>query len=706
MIYLGACDIAQPRKSRAKIQSDYRARKREGGGVAASGKSGKVSLWQKADFIALDGEGENCGPKESFSIGDDERIYYAQDHKYTLLADSKGGQIYSKQRLETQSALDYLCDLGCSNRRSLFVIFAGGYDINHILMHGFSRRVLKHIASGEEHQFEHKGEWYSIEYRARKSLTVRRGKEWIKNKKGKMHLRWKTRIVVWDVFGFFQESFVGVMAKWLGADHRHYKLISDMKKRRGDFANVPQAQINAYNRAELESLVELMQKVHAAIDGLGLKVNRWDGAGSIASAMFRKHEVKKYKSDFIPPDASFAARCAYAGGRIEICKIGFHDGPVYDYDINSAYPSVMQNVPCLKCGVWRHGKGALPPPGFTLVKTRYNFMKGQRFYPLFFRTRRMQISFPSDGCGWYWYPEYEAALSCFGNVDCLEWWHFEPRCDHKPFSWIGDYYETRKQWLKTPTEDWQGGGEKIIKLGLNSLYGKCAQQLGGTDTSPPSYHQIEWAGYITSATRARLFTAANTNPVNVIGFATDGLFTTRPLIIDHGLEKKIGAWELKHPLPQGMTIAMAGVYWWHLGDNKFTHFSRGFDKDAMRTPHKICEAWAKGESMIDVPMYRLIGMGSACASDTMWKMRGRFAESMRSLRLDGYSHKRAAIDIKKQKPHRQLIDLDPKPNAEYGYDMQEISHPYPLKWEDGDGGRDAYENDLELSRENEDTANI
>jgi len=87
-------------------------------------------------------------------------------------------------------------------------------------------------------------------------------------------------------------------------------------------------------------------------------------------------------------------------------------------------------------------------------------------------------------------------------------------------------------------------------------------------------------------------------------------------------------------------------------------------------------------------------------------MRGRFAECTRALRLDGYSHKRAGIDVRRKKPHRHLVDLIPKPNAEYGYDEQRESWPYPIKWAEGDGNSDAYENDLEKTREIEDTHNI
>lgn len=686
---------------------DYRRRKKDVGETVSRGAGGKTSKWDKGQFIALDGEGENDPSTQKFRVGNDGKTYHAAEHRYTLLAASTGETLYNGgKRLGTQACLDFLLDLGQEYKKAIFVIFAGSYDINHMLMFGFDKKTLQKISRGDTVLFDYDGVEYEIEYRARKSLSLKRGRIWIPEKKLS---KWQSKITIWDVFGFFQESFIKVMWKWLGENHRHYELIKDMKARRGDFANVEQKAINAYNAAELETLVELMEKVRESINGLDLKCNRWDGAGSIAGALFRKHKSREHKRPYkIDFDLDRAIRTAYAGGRIEICKMGNYCGTVYDYDINSAYPFVMKDLPSLANGWWEHGKGT-PPAGFTLVRCKYEFIRGQNFYPLFFRTDKMQIYFPSDGEGWYWYPEYHASRLCPGNVEVLEWYHFVAEKDEKPFSWITEYYETRKKWVKNPDQEWQRGGEKIIKLGLNSLYGKTAQQLGGTGLAPPTYHQMEWAGFITSATRARLYEAAMKDPSNIIGFATDGIFSTRPLDVPLSDKKEIGMWELK--VFAGLTIVMAGVYWWHKERQKendiqkYDHFSRGFDKESMETPDLIISAWQRGISNIDISMHRLITMGSACASETLWKMRGRFTQGFRTLRLDGKSNKRQAINVAKKKPYKELVALKPAENLEYGCGLLNISHPYPVKWLNEEM-TDEFTNDLELQKENGDTENI
>ncbi len=660
---------------------------------------GKTSKWDRKEFIALDGEGENSGEVEQLSIGD--KKYISRDHIYTLLSASTGESLYNGgERLDSMACVDWLLDLAGEYPHAIFVIFAGGYDVNHILR-GLDRGLIEEIVTGEVLEFEHDNERYQIQYRPRKSLSLKRGLIWKTKKDGTQSPAWADKIIIWDVFGFFQENFVGVMGKWLGKTHRHFELIKTMKARRGDFENVAQDAINKYNQAELETLVELMEKMHEGVDGLELKLMRFDGAGAVAAAMFRKHGIKEFKAE-PPPEVLTAARCAYAGGRIEICKIGVAREKVFDYDVNSAYPAILRGLPSLQHGEWIHAGPGEPAPGFTLVHCRYKFKAGLPFYPLFYRSEKMQIIFGQSGEGWYWYPEYEQALKFPGEIEVLESWTFETFAEEKPFAWVSDYYETRKQWVANPTEEWQRGGEKIIKLGLNSLYGKTAQQVGGRDGEAPSYHQLEWAGYITSATRAKLLDAAIHDPDAIIGFATDGIFSTRELPLKISTDKSLGEWSLS--TFHGLTVVMAGVYWWHNADGTYGHFSRGFDKDAMKDPSAIWEAWRKKQNAIDIPMYRLLGLSSACISNHFWEWRGRFIESMRTLALDGHSHKRNACDLTR-KPHLGLVDLAVAPNIEYEMGLQACSYPYPLKWLEENENEGLGEG-LEIERELKDTENI
>jgi hypothetical protein len=136
---------------------------------------------------------------------------------------------------------------------------------------------------------------------------------------------------------------------------------------------------------------------------------------------------------------------------------------------------------------------------------------------------------------------------------------FEPATDYKPFHFIKDLYEKRLQ-LQAAGDEAEIG----IKIALNSAYGKLAQQVGWLpedetgDEKTPSYHQLEYAGYVTSYTRAKLFRASLENPSAVISYETDCLYSSEELtglIIGDGL----GEW--KETVYDELTYLGSGIYY-------------------------------------------------------------------------------------------------------------------------------------------------
>lgn len=625
-------------------------------------------------FIAIDGEGEEYGEQETHYIGDAETPYISRAHRYTLLAASTGDKVFNKDGLTSLECLNFLCDIREKHPLGILVIFSGMYDFNHILKNLFNKEDTKKLCSGESVYFEKNSIKYGIDLRARKCLMIRRGS--YRGKTGK--LNWQQKVVIWDVWGLFGCSFVEVIEKWLGVDYKHYKLIKYMKSKRGEFENVENEVIETYNKAELETLVTVMNQVKDCSQKLGLHCTRWDGAGAIAASMLKKNSIKKSIS-VTPQNLVEAVRCAYSGGRIEIAKLGSYKGKVYDYDINSAYPSILPSLPDMSGGEWSYGKDSNVPSGFTIVHVKFNFAYDLPFYPLYYRTRQKQISFPDSGEGWYWFPEYEQALNVPGILEVIEYWHYESK-QPNPFLWVHEYYEKRRDMINNPVEQWYGGGEKMLKLGCSSIYGKLVQQVGYKQSRLPPFHQMEWGGYITSAIRAKLFAAAFTDSDNIIGFATDGIFCKQPLDLDISTTKEFGKWELK-PVPEGVTIAMPGVYWWHFEDDNYHHFSRGFDKNTMRKPDIIVEAWKRGESEVVIPTRKIIGLPTALTSDDFWYLRARFCETIKKLTINGFSHKRLGCDVLESQPHKNMINLRINPNTVYNEGLQECSFPYPLAWE-------------------------
>lgn len=644
----------------------------------------RKSLFSSAPFIAIDGEGVTEGRVATFRPSRSKPPYKGAAHYMILLAASTGDEITAAEgRLSLAQCLDFLLGLTVQHPNSILVCYGGSYDVNQMLLYNLPRcenpgekksdfpSGLRAIAQGGKALFVHDGKAYRIEYRARKSLKVWRfsgpGIGFAYSDDGAVHEeKAEARFVLWDAIGFFQGAFTETLAAWLGKDWPDLAFIESMKGQRGGFTRAMLPEMREYNQAECRALVCVMDRFREAVDRLGLTLARWDGAGAIAGAMNSLHGVKAFKGK-APPEVFHAVRCAFSGGHIEMLKIGTFTNAVHHYDVNSAYPAIIRELPDLSDAVWQHGTDPDPPPGFTLVKVRYIFAQDRPFYPLFFRCDDGSILYPQYGCGWHWYSEFECARDFVlqegaTEFEVLEWWHAVPVSAVKPFAFVDEYYEQRRGMAARikkglgPDEQWMKGAEKIIKLGLNSLYGKTAQQLGGRNGEPPPYFQLEWAGYITAGCRAQLMRAAMQDPSAIISFATDGLFSLRPLVLDCPESKELGKWE--YTQEGGMIAAMPGVYWLfdpgqQLKDKPARAFSRGFDKQSVETPALVLQAWQAGSAMCDIPSKRLVTMGSACSAETdqgaMWKARGRFLDGIRQLDISGGSAKRHPPD---QRPRR------------------------------------------------------
>jgi hypothetical protein len=201
------------------------------------------------------------------------------------------------------------------------------------------------------------------------------------------------------------------------------------------------------------------------------------------------------------------------------------------------------------------------------------------------------------------------------NHEVIEAWSFKPMCDHIPFAFIFPVYEYRRK-LKASGHH----GATVLKLGLNSLYGKLAQQVGwqhdrrdGTK-SPPSFHCLEWAGWITSYTRARVLSIALADPDSVIAFETDGLYST----VQHvpSGDGSLGSWEVT-PY-DGLTYVQSGVYWTRTGDVWAPKY-RGMDPPIASDPdaftrERVLQGWDHGELSLSVNQTRFRGMMTSTIS--------------------------------------------------------------------------------------------
>src|ERR1700722_438366 len=128
---------------------------------------------------------------------------------------------------------------------------------------------------------------------------------------------------------------------------------------------------------------------------------------------------------------------------------------------------------------------------------------------------------------------------------------FHPATDVKALAWVGELFDYR-----VLIKDTNKAGYQVIKLGINSVYGKTAESIGDR---PPLYVSPFYAAAITAGTQRAVVEAALTAPDNVILFATDGLYADKQLDVFIPKEKTLGAWEYKL-VSEGGVFVQAGIY--------------------------------------------------------------------------------------------------------------------------------------------------
>jgi hypothetical protein len=608
-------------------------------------KGGKPKTkWERRLVVAWDGEGANLANGE---------------HIYNLLANSDGFRLIQEDGIPTLDALNFMVEN--SNPKAINVIYGGSYDVNMIL-NDVPPECLKLLWT------EGSCYWngFRIFYAPRKKLTIQK---FYRNSKGKLAHK---DFTLWDVLGYFQATFVVACRKWLG-ELPILDEIESMKFERSVFTPEKLPEIIEYNRMECELLVKLMHALFEALDNAGIKLIRYDGAGSIAAALLRKNNVTDHKGS---PDAQVLrwGQHAYSGGRIEAPKIGTEERPIYRYDINSAYPSGCLTVPSYQGASWSFDK-EWDGQDCSMVHIRWDYPTSKRkrrpFYPLWYREYDGTILYPSRGEGIYWGVEVRNVIDYMDPTDyeILGACNVHLANNIKPFAYLQDMYDVRLV-LK------QAGdmAAEAFKLGMNSTYGKLAQQAGYRNGRIPTYHQLLWAGQITAYTRAQLYRAAMQRPKNVVAFATDAVITTAPLKLDIGTG--LGEWTADKF--HGITIVQPGVYWLKESEEYWSDKYRGFDKGSLMREH-IIECWRQGTDY-EARLTRFVGLGSALMSTDFYAHWRKWETQSRTLTLSPSGKRMPSEEVCYWE---KLCDTIARPNMHYD---GLLSKPYPLLWVTTDEG--------------------
>jgi DNA polymerase type B, organellar and viral len=548
-------------------------------------------------FIAVDGE----------AIGGN------TDARYALLATSTGKFVWNLDGLKTEVCFDFLC--GQQTPGVELVCFGLGYDINQWLA-DVPENTLRELWSSGSCFWKY---WRLV---------------WTAGRRFEIYNRRNKRFaIVQECFGFFQQSFVKALTEW-GFDVPAE--LAAMKQQRGRFTETMKRQVIDYCFSECRLLVSLMDRLAEAAETAGCKPKPhwWIGAGQLASAMLAANGVQahhRHDSDIL--ENTLPIMSAYYGGRAELLRQGERSG-VNTYDLRSAYPWAathlrsLSNVRAVKRR--RHD----PSVEHGIWHTRWEGLPGN-IMPFPVRCDKA-IWYPRTGEGWYHAVEVNTALAAGFQLDIREGIEFRSkRTEGDPFAFIPGQFAARRKYQQTDNP-----AQRVLKLALNSLYGKTAQGVAGLGR--PRWQSYIWAGEITARTRARMLTLA-LKAKDPMMIATDGLFCgqapARP-------GKQIGGWE--HGRLDWLFAAQPGVYQGTEGDREVLR-SRGFfvadiDYDELHA------GWAReGPDYVHTyTSHRFIGLGQALQRKTGLGPWRQWVDQDRSLYL---------------MPQRKVLSRDPRSNG-------------------------------------------
>lgn len=515
----------------------------------------------RREFVGLDGEGVDRPDGK---------------HDYVLL--TIGDQsLYHKdgRRLKTKEILRFVCTYGERRKDAIIVGFYLDYDFSQwfkdlpeskarelFTNEGIAERRIRARSHHRRKEIAENGlpigswrhpepvmwEGFEFDLLASKRLRIRQ--------KGT-----KAWIYVCDVGPFFQSSFLKAIdpEQWPEPviTDQEYEIIGIGKEKRSsylvDYDTPIDPELIGYNALECDILARLMTRYDQGLKSIDIELKRqqWFGPGQ-AAQKWLDHRHPPVQSRFIlkdtPQGAVEAARSSYFGGWFEVFQHGLV-GDCWTYDINSAYPTIIAQLPCIRHASWRRGstQGA-----FVLVSAR---VYGADPWIGAVPHRRADGSIVRPQCseGWYWLSELQAGYRAgvVDSWDLMDSWEMIPCERHPPpMRELAELYNRRLEWGKKSPQG------KAARLVYNSVYGKFAQSVGA-----PKYGNSIYASLITSGCRRMILDAISSHPSktqNVVMVATDGVCFTSP----HPslpLTSTLGEWdETKH---DNMSIFMPGIYW-------------------------------------------------------------------------------------------------------------------------------------------------
>lgn len=291
----------------------------------------------------------------------------------------------------------------------------------------------------------------------KKSLTIMKGKH---------------SVNFYDISQFYPERKLSkAYQKNIGKLDQDYL---DMKEKRSSFSS------NYYknNRKEIRNyciqdciltkkLAEHWIKLFH--DAFRFYTARWLSSGYLAEKILIKYGIDIPRLDETPEEVNEIATNATFGSRIELVRRGFIS-QVYSYDIKSAYPFALSQIPQMTKGKWIQSKKLEDNVLLGFFKIKCNIPRSKHISPFPFRVNGKLIFPNGEFTTFVTLTELETCedASWYEILDSWQYLDENPEYPYKEFIQI--MYEKR---LKLKEDD--NPLELPFKIILNSIYGKTGQ---------------------------------------------------------------------------------------------------------------------------------------------------------------------------------------------------------------------------------------
>jgi len=425
------------------------------------------------------------------------------DGNIFLIADSNGK--FLDTNITAESVISFLFQKRYQNAWNFF--YNLGYDAEVILK--LLGTKLNLYRKTRRLYFLHNG--YKIHYIPNKCLRIKKGHH---------------SAVFYDIAQFHGSSLVNAYQKNIGRLDSKYL---EMKNKRTQFSptfyrrNRPQ--VRNYCIQDCKLTKRLAEKwIKLFHNAFSFYPARWISSGYLAEKVLINNNVNIPKFDSISYEIQEFAWKSYYGGRFEILKRGFV-GIAYLYDINSAYPYAITQIPDLSNGQWIRRKSIHKDAKLGFFRILADIPDCKYVPPFPFRKHSI-IIFPSG--------KFETYVTLAELLECekkfykiIDSYQFVTETEYYPYKdFIEKMYLKRIQ-LKKKNDPMQ----LPIKIILNSIYGKTGQKINrviGNMFNPVIF------SFITGYTRAQLYSFVKKYGIekDVVSFATDSICTTKKLEIN------------------------------------------------------------------------------------------------------------------------------------------------------------------------------